>query len=102
MDKPRIAGDTPATTESLEIPGDTPATTESPEVPDKITLTIDFFPATQECEVRGPVDNRGVCYSMLKLAEKAIDERYAEIKKRALIPVHGNGADLISHLRNRG
>ncbi len=68
-------------------------------LPDKITLTIDFFPATQECLVQGPVDNRGVCYSMLKLAEKAIDERYAEMKKRAVVPVRGNGVGLMERLR---
>jgi hypothetical protein len=70
---------------------------------EKITLTIIFDQATSQVAVNGPIQNRMLCYAMLKLAEKAIDENYEreqeKVKASGVIPVRGNGRDIINRLR---
>ncbi len=65
--------------------------------PEKFTLIIEFDQQTMELKVDGPIHNRMLCYGMLKLAEKAVDEHHAKQVKQAFVPAINQ--DLISHLR---
>jgi hypothetical protein len=38
---------------------------------------------------------------MLKLAEKAIDELHAKAKAEGIVPVHGNGEEILRHIGRR-
>ncbi len=69
---------------------------------EKPKLVIEFDPETSQVFVNGPLQNRGLCYMILKLAEKAIDENHArEMRKQhslGIVPVRGNGGDLLRTL----
>lgn len=56
---------------------------------EKPTLVITLDSETNQVSVSGPIMNRLLSYAMLKLAEKAIDENYAQSKQTAIVT--GNG-----------
>jgi hypothetical protein len=69
---------------------------------EKIVMTIDFDPSTNRVMVNGPIKNRILSYGMLKMAEKALDEDYAQrVKEEAkeeatgIIPIAGNGSEFL-------
>lgn len=62
------------------------------------TMTIGFNPQTGETTVNGPITNIPLCYLILKMGEKAIDELREELKKKAVVPVR---KDLVSVLREQ-
>jgi hypothetical protein len=68
---------------------------------EKVTLTIVFDPSTGQVAVSGPIQNRMLSYAMLKLAEKAIDELHAKAKAEGIVPVHGNGEEILRHIGRR-
>jgi hypothetical protein len=57
--------------------------------PELIRLELVFDPQKQQIAVNGPIMNRMLCYGLLKLAEKAIDENYAQHTKPRLVPANG-------------
>lgn len=73
---------------------------EQPSPPDKIRMVLEFDIPTKSIQVNGPIHDQMLCYGLLKLAEKAIDNFVAESKKRGILPVTGNG--LTDLLRRRG
>lgn len=71
-------------------------------VPDKpegaIRMVLDFTPATKSLALYGPVADRMLCYAMLKMGEKSIDEHHAAQSRKAILPAGG----FREFLRTRG
>jgi hypothetical protein len=53
--------------------------------PEEVVVTITYTLATGNINVNGPLPNRMLCYAIVKLAEKALDEFYAKNMKPKLV-----------------
>jgi hypothetical protein len=62
-----------------------------PQAPPIIRMTLELDQVSQQIKVDGPLPNRGVCYMMLKLAEKAIDEFHAARNSPLITPGNRRG-----------
>jgi len=74
---------------------------ENNPVPEHIVLTLDFDPATQQIMVNGPIQNRMLCYGLLKMAEKAIDECHLQQQRKGIQRPDGMNPDFLRRMGRR-